>query len=130
MLLVLCMSMLMADTTTDIFYQGTVAEVMAKAKKENKVIVVDVYATWCGPCKLMDRTTFVDSKVVKLLTGDAVIAYKIDAEKGEGIAFARKYRVRGYPCILIIDGDGKLIDRNLGFMKAPQLVSFVKANIP
>lgn len=36
------------------------AEILKKAKTERKAIMVDAYAVWCGPCKLMDRTTFTD----------------------------------------------------------------------
>ena len=106
------------------FFKGTVEQVLEKAKAEKKLVLVDVYTTWCGPCKLMDRTTFQDEAVVDFLT-NKVIAYKIDAEKGEGIALARKYRVAGFPCILILDGSGKLVDRQLGYLPARYFLNWV-----
>ncbi|MDX1902616.1 MAG: thioredoxin family protein, partial [Thermonemataceae bacterium] len=77
------------------FFEGTWEEALAKAKQENKVLMVDFYTTWCGPCKLMTKTTFADTNL-----GDFVnqnfIAYKIDCEKGEGFQLAEKYEIEGY----------------------------------
>ncbi len=122
MWLVLLAGMLTAESP---FQKGTVAKIMEKAKAENKLILVDVYTTWCGPCKLMDRTTFSHEDVRDILK-NKVIAYKIDAEKGEGIKLARKYKVRGYPCILILDGDGKLVDMQLGYIPPSAFLNWVR----
>lgn len=84
------------------FETGTWKEVVAKAKKEKRLVYVDVYTTWCGPCKMMAKEIFPQKEA-----GDKYnthfINYKIDAEKGEGIAFAEKYKVNGYPTNLYID---------------------------
>lgn len=106
------------------FVTGKVDEVFALAKKEQKYVVVDVYTTWCGPCKLMDKHTFAAPEV-KAFLKDKVVAYKIDAEKGEGVAFARKYRVMGYPCVLVLDADGKLVDKSMGYLPAKYFLDFV-----
>ena len=121
MLVLMLAGMLTGDSP---FFKGTVKQVLEKAKAEKKMVVVDVYTTWCGPCKLMDKTTFSDKDVVELLT-NKVIAYKIDAEKGEGIKLARKYRVAGYPCILILNGDGKLVDRQMGYLPPRYFLNWV-----
>ena len=45
------------------FHKGTWAEALALAKKDNKFIFLDVYASWCGPCKQLKKRTFSNDKV-------------------------------------------------------------------
>lgn len=47
------------------FFHGTWAEALAKSKAENKLIFLDAYATWCGPCKMMKRLTFTNAEVIE-----------------------------------------------------------------
>tara|TARA_R110002111_G_scaffold108334_2_gene167008 strand:- start:12 stop:413 length:402 start_codon:yes stop_codon:yes gene_type:complete len=100
-------------------------DALKKAKKEKKLIFVDAYAVWCGPCKWMDANVFTEKEV-----GDAFnehfINLKIDMEKGEGPELARKYNVRAYPTLFLIDGDGKVVKRILGAKKKDQLLTEVE----
>lgn len=100
-------------------------EAIQKAKKENKLIFLDAYAVWCGPCKMMDRTTFKDKEVGEVFN-ENFINIKIDMEKGEGPAIAKKYQVRAYPTMMLINGDGKVEKRILGAVRNTQLLSEVK----
>ena len=45
------------------FFEGTLKEALAKAKKEGKFVFFDAYASWCGPCKTMENEVFTDSAV-------------------------------------------------------------------
>lgn len=99
------------------FEKGTWKEVLARAKSQNKIVFVDVYTTWCGPCKMLDQQVFVD-KAVAATYNAYFINYKADAERGEGVHLARQYGVRAYPTALFIDGDGQLIDTWIGFKPA------------
>ena len=110
------------------FANGSFEEIKTKASQDNKLIMVDVYTTWCGPCKLMDRTTFRDKKVKDLLASK-FISMKIDAEKGEGVAIAKKYKVAGYPCMLILDKQGNLVAKQLGYMPPKNFIDWLKNNI-
>lgn len=84
------------------FETGTWKEALAKASKEHKLIYLDVYTTWCGPCKVMAATIFPKPEAgAKYNT--AFVNYKTDAENGEGIAIAAQYKVDGYPTNLFID---------------------------
>jgi len=93
------------------FVQGKpLAELLKRAKAENRPLMVDVYATWCGPCKLMDRTTFSDPAVGAWAKAH-VVPVKIDAEKGDGRWVAQRYMVSAFPTILFLDPSGNEIDR-------------------
>lgn len=98
------------------FEDSTFKDILAKAKKEKKLVFVDAMASWCGPCKMMDKNVFSQKSVGDYYNTTFVNA-KLDMEKGEGIEFAKKYGVRSYPSYLFIDGDGQLITRNLGYME-------------
>ncbi|MEM7040099.1 MAG: thioredoxin family protein [Bacteroidota bacterium] len=104
------------------FEHGKWAEVKAKAKAENKLIFVDAYAVWCGPCKWMARTTFLDEKVADHYNA-SFINYKLDMEKGEGPELARAWKIRAYPTLLFIDGEGEVMHKNVGAMAAPEFLS-------
>lgn len=100
-------------------------EAIQKAKKENKLIFLDAYAVWCGPCKMMDRTTFKSKKVGDVFNKN-FINIKIDMEKGEGPAIARRYQVRAYPTMMLINGEGKVEKRILGAVRDTQLLTEVQ----
>ncbi len=89
----------------------------ALAAKEHKVVMVDFFTTWCVWCKTLDRNTYSDVNVGKI-TDAKFISVKIDAEKGEGIALAKKYGVTGYPTIMFFDKDGNVIDKVVGYEDA------------
>jgi len=84
------------------FEKGPWAKVVEKAKKEDKLIYLDAYAVWCGPCKMMDKNVF-PKKEVAAVYNKLFINYSVDAEKGEGKEIARKYKVTAYPTHLFID---------------------------
>ncbi|CCH00061.1 thioredoxin domain protein [Fibrella aestuarina BUZ 2] len=96
------------------FFTGTWNELLAEAKKQKKPVFVDVYTTWCGPCKLMAKQAFPDKAVGDLFNAN-FISYQIDAEKGEGIEVAKKYNVTAYPTSLFVSADGDLIQRTVGY---------------
>ncbi|GGP04388.1 hypothetical protein GCM10010992_16600 [Cloacibacterium rupense] len=99
--------------------------ILAKAKKENKLIFLDAYTTWCGPCKLMAKNVFTLKSVGEHYNANFVNA-KIDMEKGEGIDIAKKYDVKVFPTYLFIDGDGKLVHRTVGYVPEKEFIQFAK----
>ena len=85
------------------FLHGTTwTEAVAKAKAENKLIFIDFYTQWCGPCLNMAQTVF-SLPTVGYYYNQTFINLKIDAEEGEGITLAKKYGVRSYPTYAFID---------------------------
>lgn len=95
------------------FEHGTFAELLAKAKKENKMIFIDCYTTWCGPCKWMAKNIFTNDTAADFYNKNFMNA-KIDMENGEGIEIAKKYGIRAYPTLLYLNSDGAQIHRICG----------------
>lgn len=108
------------------FEHGTFAEALAKAKAEDKLLFVDVYAEWCGPCKVMASRVFTQQAVGDHFNAE-YINYKIDAEKGEGPSVARRYNVKAYPTFLLLDGDGRLVGTMVGGAPAEEFVKKISS---
>ena len=88
------------------------------ARAEEKLIVVDVYADWCGWCKKMDKIIYSDPAIVALSKRQVFV--KVDAEDGgEGQHFAQQMRVNGYPTTIIMDSQGKVLNRAEGYIHSP-----------
>ncbi|WP_343604173.1 thioredoxin domain-containing protein [Fluviicola sp.] len=104
------------------FEHGTLKEALEKAKQAKKPLFVDVYATWCGPCKQMAATAFIDPEVSKFYNANFV-SLKLDGEKNDGPEVMTKYGINAYPTLLYFDASGNLAGKVVGAMQAKQLLS-------
>lgn len=107
------------------FQKGTWQQTLEKAKKENKLVFLDLYASWCGPCKVLKSITFPDAEVGQFFNAN-FINYAVDAEKGIGLELAGKYKLTAYPTLLFIDGNGNLVAKTIGYHTPEQLVEIGK----
>lgn len=98
------------------------------AQKENKKIFIDVYATWCGPCKFMSNTTFQDS-TIGVYMNEQFINVKIDGEKPNGAEYGQKYQVRAYPTLIFLNPDGTLIRKEAGAYGVDDFIPFVEMSL-
>ncbi|MEP7195293.1 MAG: DUF255 domain-containing protein [Saprospiraceae bacterium] len=103
------------------FFHGTFKEALDLAKSQDKLIFMDAFTSWCGPCKRMSAYTFPDPKVGEYYNTN-FINIKVDMEKEEGPALAKTYSVGSYPTLLYIDGDGKVIFRTAGMRGADEFI--------
>ncbi len=110
------------NTETGINFQtGSWNEALELATKEDKLIFLDIYASWCGSCKLLKSKTFPDARVGQLFNS-SFINYAVDGEKGIGVDLAKKYNITAYPTLLFIDGNGNLVAKTMGFHTPKQLI--------
>ncbi len=107
------------------FQKGSVSEILAKAKSENKLVMVDVMTDWCKWCIELDNKVYAKKDVSDFANANQV-NYKIDAEKGEGVDFAKKYKIQGFPSILFLDGDGNEVDRIYGYVPAKDFLEMMQ----
>ena len=105
------------------FIEGDWKKALAKAKAEKKLIFVDAYATWCGPCKKLQNEVFPDAAVGSFFNKN-YINITIDVEKGQGVEFAQKYGVEVLPTLYITDENGNPITYTKGYMSASDLLKF------
>jgi len=108
-----------ADTDSELalavhFEKTAFSKASAKAKKEDKLMLMDVYATWCVPCKELDKAVFSDEEIGQFIN-NKFVSLKVDGEKGEGPELMKRFGVPGYPTIILFDQNGEEIDRLVGF---------------
>lgn len=107
------------------FMDISLDEAITKAKSEDKYIFIDVYTTWCGPCKKLDKETFQDSEVGDYVNSN-FIPVKWDAESEEHESEAKSFSVRSFPTMLYLDSSGNLASRQTGFQGKNQLLEFAE----
>lgn len=105
------------------FEKGSFADIKVKAKKENKLIFMDCYTSWCGPCKMMASETFANDTIANYFN-EHYINCSFDMEKGEGLKLADNYKVGCYPTLLFLDGDGNVVHRGAGYKSVNDLMKF------
>jgi thioredoxin-related protein len=108
-------------------------ELLKKAKSENKLVFVDCYTTWCGPCKRMDREVFITREVGDYFNKNFICAkLQMDQTTKDDEAtkrnydlvekVAKKYKVNSYPSFLFISPDGRLVHRASGYTSGKQFI--------
>lgn len=111
------------------FFEGSLSqaiELAQKSKRGPKLIFVDCYTTWCGPCAVIANEVFPLKRVGDFLNQN-FINLKIDMEKGDGVLIAQKYKIRAFPTFLILDQNGEEVNRVIGGGNADKFIEKIKA---
>lgn len=104
------------------FASGTWQEALAQAEAENKLLFVDAYAVWCGPCKWMDANVFTDREVGDYYNAN-FINYKLNMETPNGREFNSEYSVSAYPSLFFLNGDGTVAYKIRGSKPAAEFLA-------
>lgn len=96
-------------------------EALTKAGHEGKSVFIDVYASWCGPCKYMSRDVFTESSVGEFFNKN-FISIKIDGETEEGNALMLEYGMDAYPTMIFLSANGQELKRIVGAVEAEELL--------
>ncbi len=125
---ILCVSLFITGLT----YSQTVfmeneswSAVKSKAVKENRMIFMDCYTSWCGPCKGLAQNVFPQPKVGEFLNSNFVCC-KYDMEKGEGVMLYKKYKdnIPGFPTMLVINpADESIVHKVVGYTEPDALIA-------
>lgn len=96
----------------------------ALAKAGNRLLVVDFYTTWCGPCRRLDQITWPDPAVKAWFDAKALLL-KVDGEKHE--ALTERFKVAAFPTIVLLRPDGTELDRLVGFRGPREFLAEVES---
>lgn len=109
----------------DSAWETSLEKALAQSKEQKKHIFVDVYTDWCGYCKQLESKVFPQENVAKELSGYVNLRINGDVFPD----FIAKYKVTGYPTLLILDSEGSLIDRIVGLPSGEFLAKKLKDNL-
>ena len=113
------------------FFHGTWEEALNEAKSQDKMLFVDVWASWCSPCKRMAAETFTQD-VVGDYFNKHFVCYKLmidpkeKTEKEKAEALMKNYQVNAFPTLLWIDCNGDMLHSSVGYKKADELIAEAK----
>lgn len=107
-----------------VFREGTLAEVQAEAVAENKYLFVELFATWCGPCRVMERMMATDE--VGAFMNPRFVSVRYDVDKATGALLAQANGVRSIPTCLIIDGEGNVVGRLVGSSSSEKFIASMR----
>jgi thiol:disulfide interchange protein DsbD len=97
---------------------------LARARSGKKLLVVDVWAEWCAACKELDEKTWPDPGLAAWIAQNAV-AVRVDTDKARK-DLAQSLHILGYPTVLVLDGDGRILRRREGFQKPEDKLAFLE----
>lgn len=104
------------------FFKGTWQQALEKANKEHKLVFLDAYASWCGPCKKMKHNVFTDTAVAAFFNKNFVNV-AADMEHGEGVNIADMFGIDSYPTLIFANGDGMQLGRKSGYHNPEELIA-------
>ena len=95
----------------------------ARAAQNNQPVLIDFYATWCGPCQLMDRDVFPRQDVANALAD--WVAVKIDIDQHPELA--ERYRVQAIPTFIALSPAGEVVGMLPGFYPPEEFIKWIKS---
>ena len=99
------------------------AAALETAVQENRLVMLDFYATWCGACNELDHKTFSDQRVVDRL--EDYVTVKLDFSAKSDKTLTEKYGIRGLPVVIFMDGDGNIYERIEKFVKPEKMLEII-----
>lgn len=104
-------------TGSGIAWRLNVPEAIAASSSSSRPVLVDVWAVWCAPCKVMEEKTWSNRSVQERV--EQFVALKVDADANE--VFTSRYDAEVLPATLFLDGEGRMITRLTGYVDPAML---------
>ncbi|GAB4123920.1 MAG: hypothetical protein Fur0027_01820 [Raineya sp.] len=106
------------------FYKGSLEEALQKAKKEERMLMINFYAAWCSSCRKMKTETFSNVRVYTFYKSHFInIALNIEKE---GKSLAEKYQVEAFPAMVFVDANGNVLQKVIGFKNVDDFLNIGK----
>lgn len=117
---------MMASAQTE-FRHITFDQALQAAQQEEKLVFIDFFTTWCGPCKMMSTKVFPEPAVGEYMN-KTFIPIKLDAE-AEGQELAKKFGVRAYPTYVILNAKGEKVADFAGAMQGDKFIDKLQSQL-
>lgn len=115
-------------------------QVLDKAKQENKYIFIDAYATWCGPCKAMDKKVYINDTIGDFFN-DKFISVKVQMDKTQkdnpqvvswytdADSLHKWYKVESYPTFVFLNPRGQIIHKEQGYKGVKEFLAVGETSV-
>jgi thiol:disulfide interchange protein DsbD len=110
-------------TPRQLTFQPFNVTALQAAEAKRKPVLIDFRADWCIPCREMERSTFVDPAVVKAASRFVRLRADLTRQDGSNQALIDKFAIQGVPTTLIIDSEGKIDVRKVGYVGPDEMLS-------
>jgi len=122
-------NMLCAQDGVQFVKDLTFKETLSLANKQGKMVFVDCYTDWCGPCKKMTREVFTKKALGDYMNKNFV-SIAMNMEKGEGADYKNQWKIVAFPTYVIFDSNsGKELTRFIGYAKEDEFLKKLKEQI-
>ena len=95
------------------------------AKRENKLVMLDFYASWCAACKELDHLTYADPAVAERLADYVNVKLDFTQTSETTKALTEKYQIPGLPVVIFTDANGATLKRFSGFVDAEEMLGIL-----
>jgi thioredoxin-related protein len=123
-------SLAAASNVPNVKWETSLPEAQKRAKAENKLIFLDVYTGWCYWCKKLEKETFPSTEGKAALARMVPLRIETQDEKYQPTkdnAIERQYQVDGYPTMLILNANGKVVARTPGYLPPEPFAAWVNS---
>lgn len=96
------------------FYSGSYDNFLREARKQNKVAILDFWASWCAPCQKMDKETFKNPELAAYINQNFLV-YKVNVDTFDGMEIANRFSVESFPTLIKLNSRGRFEKEWKGF---------------
>jgi thioredoxin-related protein len=107
------------------FRNSSIESAKRLASDKHKLVFLEAYTVWSGPCKIMEKNIFREEQVGAYFN-EHFICIRKDMEKDDGLEIAKKYNIKSYPTFLFLDSKGVVVIRSKGYMTYDEFLSLGK----
>lgn len=108
-----------------VFVGGTLQEAQQQARREGKILFVEIYATWCMPCKFLEQNVFSNPEIAAFYN-HYFVNYKLNFDSIEGEVFKQEHQVQYLPELFFFDASGNIVLRETGDLSTQSFLQMGK----
>lgn len=109
----------------DFVESDLLSPVLDRAAQEGKLVFIDMYASWCAPCRLMEEEVFTDREVAAYFN-EHFINYRVNTEEGNGVNLSTIFQIKVLPTLLFMDEKGRVLVRKEGAAMQSEIMDLAR----